>query len=266
MEATTQNTRSPVEAFRRFTGTRRGALTVALVAAALAGIVLLAFATRYKHSVQTGNNERTALIADRLIPKGTSGDLVVSGSLFRQTQVRDSTLASGAVSDGSALAGRVATRDIYPGQQITSRDFASNAAPLRGQLKGTQRAIAIPVDDSHGLVGEVRTGDYVDILAGFNSINGSTGQGRPQLRTLMQNVLVLKAPSADGANKSNSNNATNVTVRVAAADAAKLAFASDNGKVWIVLRPPTGGSNPSPSPVSLESLLSGTPSISTGGK
>ena len=37
-----------------------------LVSAALAGIVLLAFATRYKRSVQGGTAERTALIADRL--------------------------------------------------------------------------------------------------------------------------------------------------------------------------------------------------------
>jgi pilus assembly protein CpaB len=265
MEATTASSRSQVEAFRRFTGTRRGAITVALVAAALAGIVLLAFASSYKHHVQVGNDQRTALVADRLIPKGTSGDLVVSGSLFRQAQVRESTVAAGAVTDGSALAGRVATRDIYPGQQITAGDFAANADPLRGQLKGNQRAISIPVDDSHGLVGEVRIGDHVDILAGFNSTSGTTGQGRPQLRTLMEDVLVLKAPSADTANRSGSQTNTEVTVRVAASDAAKLAFASDNGKVWIVLRPPTGGTNPSPSAVNLDSLLSGSPSVSTGG-
>jgi pilus assembly protein CpaB len=266
MEATTQTSRSQVEAFRRFTGTRRGALTVALASAALAGIVLLAFAARYKHSVQGGTAARTALIADRLIPKGTSGDLVVSGNLFRQTQVRQSDLASGAVIDGSALAGRVATHDIYPGQQLTSGDFAANADPLRGQLKGTQRAIAIPVDDSHGLVGEVRTGDHVDILAGFNSTSSTTGQGRAQLRTLVEDVLVLKAPNADSTKRSASQNDTNVTLRVSASDAAKLAFAADNGKVWVLLRPPTGGTNPTPSPVNLDSLLSGTPSVSTGGK
>jgi Flp pilus assembly protein CpaB len=265
MEAT-QNTRSQVEAFRRFTGTRRGALTVAAIAAALAGIVLLAFASSYKDHVQGGNAQRTALVADRLIPKGTSGDLVVSGSLFRQSRLRDSDLQAGAIADGSALAGRVATRDIYPGQQITSGDFAANADPLRGKLKGNQRAIAVPLDGSHGLIGEVRTGDHVDILAGFNSTSSTTGQGRAQLRTLMEDVMVLKAPKADGGGKVTSCSTSSVTLRVGAADAGKLAFASDNGKIWIVLRPPTGGTNPTPSAVSLESLLSGSPSISTGGK
>jgi Flp pilus assembly protein CpaB len=264
MEATDTN-RSQLESLRRFTGTRRGAITVALVAAALAAIVLLAFASRYKNSVQGGNAQHTALVADRLIPRGTSGDLVVSGGLFRQSQVRDSDLVTGAVVDGSALAGRVATRDIYPGQQITAADFVAGADPVRGQLKGNQRAIAIALDSSHGLIGQVRTGDHVDVLAGFNSTNGATGEGRPQLRTLMDDVLVLGAPgSTDTAGKATSSG-SNVTLRVAANDAAKLAFASDNGKIWIVLRPPTGGSNPTPSPVTLDSLLSGTPSISTGG-
>jgi Flp pilus assembly protein CpaB len=264
MEAT-DNSRSQVEAFRRFAGTRKGALTIAAGAAVLAAVVLIAFAARYKDSVQGGNTQRTTLVADRLIPKGTSGSLVVSGGLFRQSQVRESDLAAGAVADGSALAGKVATRDIYPGQQITSADFAANADPLRGQLKGDQRAIAVPLDASHGLIGEVRTGDRVDVLAGFNATNANTGAGRPQLRTLMANVLVLNAPGSDTSGKTSSGNSSNVTLRVSATDAAKLAFASDNGKIWIVLRPPTGGTNPGASPVTLESLLSGSPSISNGG-
>jgi pilus assembly protein CpaB len=262
MEAT-DNSRSQVDALRRFAGTRRGALTIALIAAALAAIVLVAFAAQYKDSVQGGNAQRTALVADRLIPAGTSGSLVVSGGLFRQSQVRETDLQAGAVADGAALAGKVATRDIYPGQQLTAADFAANADPLRGQLKGNQRAIAIPLDSSHGMIGEVRTGDHVDVLAGFNATNASTGAGRPQLRTLMGNVLVLGAPG-DTTNK-NGSTSSNVTLRVSATDAAKLAFASDNGKIWIVLRPPTGGTNPSASPVTLESLLSGSPSISNGG-
>src|SRR5437763_849657 len=138
MEAT-DNSRSQAEAFRRFAGTRRGAITIAIVAAALAAIVLIAFAARYKDSVQGGNAQRT-------------------------------------------------------------------------------------------------------------------GAGRRQLRTLMADVLVLSAPGTDASGKPTSGSSSNLTLRVGASDAAKLAFASDNGKIWVVLRPPTGGTNPSASPVTLESL------------
>ena len=91
---------------------------------------------------------------------------------------------------------RSPTRDIYPGQQITAADFASDADPLRGKLRGDQRAIAVPLDSAHGMIGEVRAGDAVDMLAGFNPADATSGRGRPQLRTLIQDVLVLKAPDA----------------------------------------------------------------------
>jgi Flp pilus assembly protein CpaB len=261
MEAT--HKRSAAEDLRRFVGTRKGAMIVAAFAAALAGIVLLAFISQYRNSVQGGTVERSALVADRLIPKGTSGAVVVSDGLFKPTNVQEDNLKAGAVSGAAALQGKVATRDIYPGEQITADAFASNADPLRGQLRGDQRAITIPLDGAHGLIGQIRSGDRVDVLAGFNASSATTGRGRPQLRTLMQNVLVLNVPS--GSAGASADKTQNLTVRVSADQAAGLAFASDNGKVWFVLRPPSGAKDTTPSPVTLDSLLSGTPSITVGG-
>ena len=57
----------------RFVATRRGAVTIAAGAAGLAGVVLLVFVSQYKAQVQGGTVERSALVANRLIPKGTSG-------------------------------------------------------------------------------------------------------------------------------------------------------------------------------------------------
>jgi Flp pilus assembly protein CpaB len=246
----------------RFAGTRRGAITIAAVAAALAGVLLLAFISRYKHDVQSGTVERSAVIANRLIPKGTSGSVVVSEGLSKATSVQQDNLLAGALTSAAGLDGKVATRDIYPGQQITAADFASNADPLRGELTGDQRAIAVPIDSAHGLIGEVRAGDTVDVLAGFNAASSMTGRGQPELRTLVQNVLVLKVPAAGGT--STGNSAQNLTVRVTANQAAQIAFAADNGKVWFILRPPAGATNDRPSSVTLGALLAGAPTIEVG--
>jgi Flp pilus assembly protein CpaB len=243
----------------RFASTRRGAITIAAAAAALAGIVLLAFISQYKNHVQAGTVERSAVVANRLIPKGTAGAVVVSDGLSKVTRVQQDTLQAGALPSAAGLDSKIATRDIYPGEQITAADFASDADPLRGKLTGDQRAIAVPLDSAHGLIGEVRAGDKVDVLAGFNSASATTGRGRPQLRTLVQNVLVLKAP--DGSAKSTSNGTQDLAVRVTAGQAAALAFAADNGKVWFILRPPAGASNNRPSSVTLDSLLAGAPTI-----
>jgi|SRR3954454_5569570 len=247
----------------RFAATRRGAISIAAAAATLAGVVLLAFIAQYKNHVQGGTVERSAVIANRLIPKGTSGSVVVTGGLTKITTVRQDALQSGALSSAAGLDGKVATRDIYPGEQITAAAFASDADPLRGKLTGAQRAIAVPLDSAHGLIGEVRAGDKVDVLAGFNSASSTTGRGRPQLRTLVENVLVLKAPGG-GAKSTGATSTQDLTVRVTADQAARLAFAADNGKVWFILRPPAGASDARPSSVTLDSLLAGTPTIEVG--
>ncbi|HSD79231.1 MAG TPA: Flp pilus assembly protein CpaB [Solirubrobacteraceae bacterium] len=263
MEAT--HKRAPLEGLRRFAGTRRGAVTVAAGAAVLAGLVLLAFASQYRDRVQGGTLERSVLVADRLIPKGTSGATVVGGGLFRARDVQAENVDGGALASAAGLADKVATRDIYPGEQLTADAFASNADPIRGQLTGTQRAITVPLDEAHGLVGEVRAGDHVDVLAGFNATSTLSGRGRPFLGTLLRDVLVLKVPS-DGDSAQSDRSAKNLTVRVGADQANQLAFASDNGKVWFVLRPPAGAKDVAqrPSATTLERLLAGTPSIEIG--
>lgn len=243
--------------FGRFAATRRGAVTIAAVAAALAGAVLLAFISQYKQDVQKGTVEQSALVANQLIPKGTAGSVVVSDSLSKTTTIQQDNLQAGALSNAAGLAGKVATRDIYPGEQITAADFASNADPLRGRLTGDQRAMAVPVDSAHGLVGEIRAGDTVDVLASFNSGSSTAGSNQPELRTLVQNVLVLQTPS--GTSTSTGNTTQNLTVRVTAAQAAQIAFAADNGKVWFVLRPPVGATNDRASSVTLPALMAGAP-------
>jgi len=244
MEAT-QN-RPLLKGARQFVGTRKGATTVAAAAAVLAGIVLLTFVNRYRDSVKGGTASVPALVAGRLIPKGTSGDIVVSGELFRPTTVAEDQLKGGAIADASVLKGKVATHDVYPGQQLTAADFASDADPLRGQLTNDERAVAVAVDGSHGLIGEVRAGDHVDVLAGFNASTATSGIGRPVLKTLLQNILVLKAPSSTGSGAVDSNKSGNVVLRTTDQQAGDLAFASDNGKIWIVLRPQRGPSRRAP--------------------
>jgi Flp pilus assembly protein CpaB len=258
MEATRKRT-APLEGIRRFAGTRRGAVTIAAVSAALAGLMLLAFVTQYKENVQAGTLEQPALVADRLIPKGTAGSVVAADGLFRPTSVQRESLESGALTSAAMLQGKVATRDVYPGEQLTADDFAASSDPLRSPLRGTQRAMDVPIDSAHGMVGGLRSGDKVDVIAGFNAAGASTGRGRPELRTLATDILVLKAP--EDAEKAKGNEPEKLSVRVTASQAAKVAFAADNGKVWFILRPPAGAKDSPPSSVTLDSLLTGAPTI-----
>jgi Flp pilus assembly protein CpaB len=56
-------------------------------------------------------------------------------------------------------------------------------------------------------------------------------------------------------------NGSTVSLRVNDVQAAKVAFASDNGKVWLALRPAAGGKASRPNLVTLETLLLGVPPV-----
>jgi len=241
-------------ALRRFLGTRRGAFVIAAIASALAAIALIAYLNSYKDDVRGGTLPTQVLVADRLIPKGTSGDAVASERLFRPTTLTEADVEPYALADAAALSGKVAARDIYPGQQIIGTDFRAGGDTLRGRLAGAQRALAVPVDQAHGLIGNVRAGDTVDVFATFRGSGADNGI----LRTIAQNVLVLKTPQgkgvADSGSSSSSSDTQAVVLRVTDAQSARLAFAADNGKVWFALRPPAGGTQSRPSTVTQGSV------------
>lgn len=247
---------------RRALGTRSGTLTLAAAAAALAAIVLVAFLSHYKNTVRGGTAPETVLVAQSLIPKGTAGNAVIDQGLFKPETLTTDQVKDGAIVNTAALAGKVAVRDIYPGSQVVPSDFAAKADPIRGQLSGDQRAIAVPLDAAHGLLGDIRTGDRVDVYAGFNQATSGSGTTHAVLRTVLQNVLVLDVP--DGASKANGSSTQTITIRVSDRAAAEIAYAADNGKVWFALRPPAGATQRPATTVDLSSLLAGTAPVSGG--
>src|SRR3954453_8486211 len=155
MESSAQK-RPLSEGVGRYLSTRRGAITAATVAAALAAIFLLLFLPQYKSNVKSGTQTESVLVANQLIPKGTAGDAVVSSGFFRPTAISSDNVHAAAVTDATALAGKVAARDIYPGQQVVASDFVTGGDEVRGRIQGTQRAISIALDPAHGILGEVR--------------------------------------------------------------------------------------------------------------
>jgi Flp pilus assembly protein CpaB len=230
---------------RDILSTRGGAMTVAAVAAILAGILIYAFVQKYRNDQSSSSASTTVFVASSFIPAGSSADLIASEQLLQRTSVRGSQAQSGAISDPSALHGEVAARNIYPGQQLTASDFTTSST-IASNLAANDRAVAVPADSAHGLVGYAHKGDHVDVLASFP---GGGGNSRGSVTTLASDVLVLEAPSSSGTLGSNSNNNV-LLLRVSDQDASRVAYAVDNGKVWVVLRPPLGATQSQTEPSS----------------
>jgi pilus assembly protein CpaB len=228
---------------------RRATVLMGIASAVLAAIVLIVYLNRYRESVNVGVQPVTVLVAKRLITKGTSATAIGSQGFTDVLSIPRDQIKSGAVSDPATLQGRVAVSDIYPGQQLTLADFTAtttDAIPTR--LIGDERALAVPLDASHGMVGQVRAGDHVDLYVGLGSDAGSV------LKLLLSDVLVLGAPGGGGGGIGGSDT-TNFVFKVDSAAAPKLAFASDHGTLWVVLRPSNGAKPTRGQLVNIQSLL-----------
>ena len=185
--------RSRADSVKQFVSTRRGAYTVAAIAATLAGLVLLVFLNQYKDDVNAGIAPAPVLTADRLIPRGTAAGEVIAEQALQAHRRRPG--------EHPARRGHPGSADR--GQGRRARRAARRADHRRG-LRGGGRSDPQPADQdasgrsrsrstpSTGMLGTIRAGDRVDILAAFNATSATTGSGTPTLEPLMRDMRIMQ--------------------------------------------------------------------------
>jgi Flp pilus assembly protein CpaB len=104
-----------------------------------------------------------------------------------------------------------------------------------------ERGVAIPVDGARGLVGYTQNGDHVDIYVSL------VGGGGNLLTLLAPDVEIVRAPAAGGG--------STYVLKAAAPLAQRLAFASDNGTLWFLLRPEAGAKKTPALTITMQTLL-----------
>jgi pilus assembly protein CpaB len=237
--------------------TRNGTLLVSAITAVLAAALLLIFLSQYRESTQEDGLTASVLVAKRLIERGSPGDALADQGMFQRVSVPRSDLKQGALTDPESIKGQTAAVDIYPGEQLTTADFAIGATRVQDRLGPGDRAIAIPVDAVHGNTGQLKAGDRVDVLGGFNvGDNGNGDGGKPVIKPMLRNVLVLSAPGGAASGGTGTQD-TNVVLRAPDRKAAELAFSADHGKLWLLLRPQVGARDSDISMITLETVLFG---------
>lgn len=243
--------------WRRWLSTRRGTFAIAALSALIAAGVLVYALSHYRQSVNPSANQQEVLVATQLIEQGASGDAIGVGRFYRAETVPVKQVSAGALREPGALHGQIAASDIYPGQQLTSADFVTGG--IVSHLAASQRAITVPLEGARGLLGNVHSGDHVDVYGSFPSQNASATAA---VRLVAPNVVVLSVaqPGSGGIGAgSNTNAITDVVLEVTPEQAAELALAVDNGKVWLTLRPGNGSAT-NTDVVTLRSILSRNPS------
>ena len=159
-------------------------------------------------------------------------------------QLQSVQFPSNAVPDGTfqtadKLIGRVAVVQIAAREPVTDYKLApeGSAGGLSAVIPEGYRAMTVKVDDVVGISGFVMPGALVDVVVVINPAE-QNGQQNPISKIVLQNIKVL----ANGQNIDRPKNDREpesvkaVTLQVLPEQAEKLALASSEGKLQLVMR------------------------------
>jgi pilus assembly protein CpaB len=211
---------------------------IVLTGALLFGVLAAVSVSRYLSSAQafTKNLSRVA-VAKVAIPVGTK----IAPEQIMVVQFPKESTPDGAFEAPEKLAGRVAITNIGAREPITESKLApeGTAGGLSAVIPEGYRAMTVKVDDVVGISGFIMPNTLVDVVVVIDpeqgSVNGNQG---PISKIVLQNIKVL----ANGQNidqpddQREANSVKAVTLQVTPEQAEKLALASTEGKLQLVMR------------------------------
>ena len=208
-------------------------VAIAIALALTAALLTMFYVSNYKRSVQQGEADVQVFVATQDIPAGLSGGQIGKRHLLEPRDVARRSVVPGAISDPSEIARLVVTHPVYAGEQVTTRRFGTTEARgLRGQLRGTLRAVQIPGDANQLLVGTLQTGDRVDMVANIDQSHAG-----PFSRIVVRDIEVLRGPTpSDLADRGNASS-HRVMLAIRDAQVQRLWFGIQNGAWTLELRP-----------------------------
>ncbi|WP_235563944.1 RcpC/CpaB family pilus assembly protein [Arthrobacter sp. Soil763] len=195
------------------------------------------------------------------IPAGATADKIAS-SVTRK-EVPKAALASNTVTDLASLGSKVAAVTLVPGEQLLSSrmvDEQSFLGPSRVQVPAGLQEITLKLPIERVAGGKVNAGDTVGVFLSLESVSaGANGQKVSKTQLSFHKVLVTAAQFSDGAaaqtaagtagttqaasttgstsTKVPSDRTYLITIARNAADAERIVFAAEFGKVYLSKEP-----------------------------
>jgi pilus assembly protein CpaB len=161
--------------------------------------------------------------------------VALTSSLLRVVQLPVAAVPAGAFAAAELLVGRVARVTIFKGEAIVPGRLApeGTGAGLVVKIPPGKRAMAVRIDDVAGLAGLVHPNSRVDVMLTTNA----PGTQSQVSKLFMSNMRVLAIGSqvtrgADGM----AMNAPTATLEVTPEEAERLALATREGRIQLVLR------------------------------
>jgi len=228
-----------------------------LAGALLFGLLAAVSVSRYLSSAQAyAKNLSRVAVAKVAIPVGTK---IIPEQVMVVQFPKEST-PDGTFDNAEKLTGRVAIANIAAREPITESRLApeGTAGGLSAVIPEGYRAMTVKVDDVVGISGFIMPGTLVDVVVVIDPAD-HPGMQDPISKIVLQNIKVL----ANGQNidkpdnQREANSVKAITLQVTPEQAEKLALASSEGKLQLVMRNSVDQGDEKTPGVNKRGLLSG---------
>lgn len=231
----------------------------AVLLATVGGLVLFAWVQSAEQRALAGEATVDVLVVREPVEEGeAAADL---GAKVETEQVPAKVAAEGSVDDLADLEGTVAAVDLQPGEQVISSRFLQ-PAQFREQSgvevpEGLQE-IALQLEAQRVVGGQLRPGDTAGVFLSFEPFEDVDGSGEKIgnethltfHKVLVTNVQVDRTaqptpePDADDDAQADEPGAApggplHVTLAVDAAQAERIVFGAEFGRIWLSKEPAT---------------------------
>jgi pilus assembly protein CpaB len=209
-----------------------------LVGAAAFGLVAAVAVSRYLSNAQALTRDmRKVVVAKVDVPLGSK----LVAEQLTTVQVPDDATPDGAFDTTDKIIGRVVTINIAAREPVTDFKLApeGSAAGLSAVIPEGYRAMTVKVDDVVGVAGFARPGSLVDVVVVIQPSDNRTSDQGPISKIVLQNIKVLASGQNIDQPKNGDRDAQQVkavTLQVTPEEAEKLALASTEGKLQLVMR------------------------------
>jgi pilus assembly protein CpaB len=209
---------------------------IVLTGALLFGVLAAVSVSRYLSSAQAFSKDlKRVVVAKVAIPLGTK---IVAEQLMA-VQFSKESAPDGAFESPDKLVGRVAVVNIGVREPVLEARLApeGTSGGLSAIIPEGYRAMTVKVDDVVGISGFIMPGTLVDVVVVIDP-QENAGKADPISKIVLQNIKVL----ANGQNidkpenQRDANSVKAVTLLVTPEQAEKLALASSEGKLQLVMR------------------------------
>ena len=237
---------------------RNKRLIIALLAAITFGLVAAVSVKQYLLSAQAFSRTNNVVVAKVEIPVGSR---IIAEQLTVAQFPADVTPEGTIAEIDENLIGRVVVTAIAPREPVTESRLApvGSLGGLSSVIPEGYRAMTVKVDDVVGVSGFILPGTLVDVVVVIQPPKGTANEERIS-KIVLQNIKVL----ASGQNIDKPKNDREVersvkavTLQVTPEQAEKLALASSEGKLQLVMRNSVDQADEQTSGANKRSLLHG---------